>query len=115
MIGEVKDKTPIIIDDIIASGSIVRHIDALVEHGARPEVYMAITHGVLCGDSIKRLQHPALKTLITTDTIPQTPDRTSPKIKVVSVAPLLADICGRIHHEQSVSEVYSRQMSDYAV
>ena len=115
VIGDVEDKTPIIIDDIIASGSTVGHIDALVERGARPEVYMAITHPVLCGDAIKRLQHPALKALITTDSIPIPPDKQCSKIKVVSIAPMLADICARIHHEESVSEVYTKLMEDYAV
>jgi len=108
IIGEVEDKTPIIVDDIIASGSIVRHIDALVERGARPEIYMAITHPVLVGKAVERLGHPALKMLITTDTIPIPPEKQSPKIRVVSTAPMLADVIRRIHTNESVSEMFAK-------
>jgi ribose-phosphate pyrophosphokinase len=115
VIGDVRDMSPIIIDDIIASGSTIRHVDALVEAGARPEVIMAITHPILCGDAVKRLEHPALRTLITTDTIPSREDNISSKIRVVSVAPMLADIIRRIHEDESVSEVITKQMDEFAV
>lgn len=115
IIGDVEDRTPVIIDDIIASGSIVTHVDALVERGARPEVYMAITHPVLVGKAVERLNHPAIKMLITTDTIPLTPERQSPKIRVVSLAPMLADVIRRIHLNQSVSEMFTKLFEEFPI
>lgn len=114
IVGDVADRTPVLIDDIIASGSVIRHVDALVERGARPEVYMAITHPVLVGDAIRRLGHPALKALITTDTIRIPHAEEHPNIRVVSLAPMLADVIRRIHLNLSVSEVFSR-LEDFAV
>jgi len=115
VIGDVKDRTPILIDDIIASGSIIKHVDALVQRGARPEVYMAITHPVLVGDAVQRLQHPALKALITTDTLAIPSSKQSGKIRVVSLAPMLADVIKRIHLNQSVSEVFTKLFEDFPV
>jgi ribose-phosphate pyrophosphokinase len=115
VIGDVKDRTPILIDDIMASGSIITQVDALVQRGARPEVYMAITHPVLCGNAVDRLQHPALKALITTDTITIPPERMTDKIRVVSLAPMLADVIKRIHLNQSVSEVFTKLFEEFPV
>ena len=115
IIGEVEDRTPIIIDDMIASGSVVRHIDALIERGARPDVYMAISHPVLVGKAVERLNHPGLKMLITTDTIPIAPENSSPKIRIVSLAPLIAEVIKRIHLNESVSEVFTKLFEWYPV
>ncbi len=115
VIGDVTDKTPILIDDIIASGSIVTHVDALVARGARPEVYMAITHPVLVGDAVQRLQHPALKMLLTTDTITLPDENQASNIRVLSLAPMLADVIRRIHLNQSVSEVFTQLFEEFPV
>lgn len=115
VIGDIKDRTPVLVDDIIASGSIIKHVDALVNRGARPEIYMAITHPVLVGDAVQRLQHPALKALLTTDTIVLPPEKQSEKIRVVSIAPMLADVIRRIHLNQSVSEVFTRLFEEFPI
>jgi len=65
-------------------------------NGAR-EIYACATHGVLCGEAINRLRDAPIKQLVITDTIPLTPEKQLPSIKVLSVAPLLADAIKRIH------------------
>ncbi len=112
IIGDVEDRTPILVDDMIASGSIIRHVDALVERGARPEIHMAITHPALIGNAVRRLEHPAVKMLITTDTIVLAPENISPKIRVVSLAPMLAEVIRRIHLNQSVSDVFRKAFDE---
>jgi len=54
-VGDIEDKTPILVDDICASGSVIDQVPVLLEHGARPEVHLAITHGVLLPSALK---HP---------------------------------------------------------
>ena len=75
-------------------------------NGAR-EVYACATHGVLCGEAIGRLRDAFITQVIITDTIPLTPEKQLPHIKVLSVAPLLADAIKRIHFNESVSRLFT--------
>jgi ribose-phosphate pyrophosphokinase len=104
VVGDIEGKIPIIIDDVIAGGSVLDEVDKLIGAGARPEVYLAITHGVLLPSALKRLEDPRIKRLVISDTICQ-PEavRDHPKITIVSVAKLLAEVIGRIHEGESIS------------
>lgn len=103
IMGEVRGKNVIIVDDLVATaGSLVEAAQALKEQGAR-EVYAAITHPVLCGPALSRIENSALKHLAVCDTIPVEDGKIHPKIKVLSVASLLAEAIKRIHCEESVS------------
>lgn len=106
IVGDVKGKTPILIDDVIASGSISKQAEELVKAGSK-EVCLAITHPVLVGPAMELLQSPAVKELIVTNTIP-VPEkkRLGGKVKVLSIAPLLAKAIQRIHQNLSVSQVF---------
>jgi len=106
IVGDVKGKDPIVIDDIIASGSIYKQAQALVNAGANP-VSLAITHPVLVGKSLERLSDPCIKEIVVTNTIP-VPEykRLDGKIKVISVAPLLGQVIMRVHQNRSVSKVF---------
>ncbi len=75
------------------------------EHGAR-RVYLAATHGILCGKAPQRLQSPSIDGVVITDTIPLAPEKAIPKIKVLSVAPLLGEAIKRIHRNESVSSLF---------
>ena len=75
------------------------------QFGAR-EIHVAATHGVLVGPAIERLEDAPIQTLIITDTIPLAPAKLLPKIKVLSVATLLGQAIKRIHHDQSISEMF---------
>jgi ribose-phosphate pyrophosphokinase len=109
VVGDIQGKVPIVIDDVIAGGSVLKELDALFDAGARPEAYLAITHGVLLDSALQRLEDPRIKCLVITDTICQPPEiRNHPKIKVVSIAKLLADVIGRIHIGESISSLMER-------
>jgi len=107
LIGDVKDKTAIILDDMIdTAGTLTQAARALKEHGART-IYACATHGVLSGPAIDRINDSDLEKVVITDTVPlgEKAERTS-KIKVLSVAELLAEAIRRIHEDESVSSLF---------
>lgn len=102
----LQGKVAMIFDDMISTaGSMVGAANIAKLNGAR-EIYVAATHGILCGEAIQRLRDAPIKQIIITDTIPLTPDKHLPHIKVLSVAPLLADAIKRIHFNESVSKLF---------
>lgn len=106
LIGRVEGKIAILIDDIIdTAGTIVQATEALLENGAR-EVYACCTHPVLSGQAVERLAGSPLAEIVVTNTIPLTPEKQLPKIKVLSVAPLLGEAIVRIHQDLSVSALF---------
>jgi ribose-phosphate pyrophosphokinase len=106
VVGDVRGLRPIVVDDIIAGGSVVGQLPALVEAGARPEITLAIIHGVLVGNCLERLADPLVRELIVTDTIQVPPAKRLPKLTVLSVAPLLAEAIRRTHADESVSPMF---------
>lgn len=106
IIGEVNGKVCVMIDDMIdTGGSIVQGAKALMDRGAR-EVHACCTHGILSGEAITRVADSHLSSLLVTDTIPLPEHKQHSKIKVISVAALLADAIRRIHSDSSVSELF---------
>jgi ribose-phosphate pyrophosphokinase len=103
VVGDIVGKTAILIDDMIAGGSVLDQIPALIEAGAEPPVYLSITHPVLLPTALQRLNRPEIAELVTTDTIYIPPEKQHPKIKVQTIAPLLADVVSRIHYGQTIS------------
>ncbi|MBT9172245.1 MAG: Ribose-phosphate pyrophosphokinase [Syntrophomonadaceae bacterium] len=106
IIGNVRDKTVVMLDDIIdTAGTMTQGADALLEHGAK-EVYACCTHPVLSGPALERLAIAPIKEIIVTDTIPVPPEKCLPKIRVLSVAQLIGDAIIRVHEELSVSKLF---------
>jgi ribose-phosphate pyrophosphokinase len=106
--GPVEGKIAIMFDDMVTTGgSISGAASKVKEFGAR-EVYVAATHGVLCGKAIEKINASPITLLAVTDTIPLPPEKTSPKIKSLTVAPLLAEAIKRIHHDQSISILFDK-------
>lgn len=106
IIGDVTGKVCIMIDDMIdTGGSIVQGAEALLERGATG-VHACCTHAILSGKAVERVNNSSLRSLVVTDTIPLPDHKSSPKIKVISVAPLLADAIRRIHEDTSISELF---------
>jgi ribose-phosphate pyrophosphokinase len=107
VIGEVKGKSCILVDDIIDSGgTLCNAADALLEKGAK-EVYAYITHGVLSGGAVARITASKLKELVITDSIqPTEAVRVARNIRVISVATLLGEAIGRTATEASVSSLF---------
>lgn len=107
IIGEVKDRTCVIMDDIVdTAGTLCKAATALKENGAR-RVLAYCTHAVLSGAAAARVGDSDLDELVVTDTIPLREDaRECPRIRQVSVASLLADTMLRISNEESVSSLF---------
>jgi ribose-phosphate pyrophosphokinase len=107
IIGDVKDRDAIIVDDMIdTAGTLTAAARAVVDHGARA-VYACASHGVLSGPAIERINASPLTELIITDSIPPRPDvKACPKIKVLSVARLLGEAVKRIHLGDSISSLF---------
>jgi ribose-phosphate pyrophosphokinase len=107
IIGDVTDRTCFMIDDIVDSaGTLCNAAEALINAGAK-EVYAHVTHGVLSGEAIKRVNNSALTKLVITDTINETDDiKNSDKIEIVSVVHLLGEAIRRISEERSVSSLF---------
>lgn len=116
LVGEVKGKTPIVIDDEIQTGgSIHQQAIALAAAGAKP-AYVSIAHPVLVGSSMERLNHPAIREVVTTNTIPVPAEKQlDGKVKVLSIAPLLSQAILRVHQHRSVSQVFRDQKLDFPV
>jgi len=105
--GDVKGKTPIIIEDIISTGgSIMECVDALLEHGCKPEIYIGATHGVFSGRAFECLNRPEIKEIVVTNTIPIPANQLPGKLKVLSVAPLLAEAIRRVHENESINSLF---------
>ena len=95
VVGDVRDKACLIIDDMISTGAtIASAIDALLAAGARAEIFVSATHGLLLRGAREKLNRPAVREIFVTDTIEIT--QTWPRLRVVSIASLLADTIRRI-------------------
>lgn len=106
VIGDVKGKTAILVDDIIdTAGSIINAANALKSLGAK-EVYACCTHGVLSGPAIERLQNSDIKELTVLNTIPVSEEKRIEKISVINVAPVFAEAIRRIYEDLSVSKLF---------
>jgi len=104
ILGEVEGKKAILVDDIIATGgSMIEAVEELKKRGVT-EVYAAVSHGVLSGNALERIQNcKALNKVVITNSIPLAEPVKNSKIHVLSVAPLLAEAIKRIHNEESIS------------
>lgn len=106
IIGDVQDKTAIMVDDIIdTAGTITLGAAALKKFGAR-DVFACCTHPVLSGPAIERLDSSDLTEIVVTNTIPLSQDKAIDKIKVLSIAPLIGEAIIRIHEDISVSKLF---------
>ena len=108
IIGDVRNKTCIIVDDIIDSGgTIVNAVEALKKNGAN-EVYVFITHAVLSGDAVKKIKNSRIKKLIITDTIDNSHKiKNNNKIEVLSISSLMSEAIKRIANSNSVSDLFN--------
>lgn len=107
VIGPVKGKKAILFDDLMdTAGTMCSAADALFEHGAS-EVYACCTHAVLSGAALERLRESKIQEVIVTNTIPQEARiEQLNKLRVVSVAPLIAEAIQRVHNHRSVSSLF---------
>ena len=106
VVGDIRGKSPIIIDDLMASGSVMLQLDALYDAGAVGKAYFAVTHPVLLPTAIEYLNNDdRIEKLVVTNTIHIPLEKRVPKLEILSIAPLLAKIIDRIYHGKSLSDL----------
>ncbi len=107
VIGEVRDRAPIIVDDMIATGgTIVEAVEALLGAGARRDITVAATHPVLVGQAVERLSHPAIREVVACAPIPVPDEKRWTNLAVLSVADLLAATVYRLNRNESISALF---------
>ncbi|MCK5057831.1 MAG: ribose-phosphate pyrophosphokinase [Candidatus Aminicenantes bacterium] len=107
IIGDVKDKNCIIVDDIVdTAGTLEKTVGAIKKKGAN-RVFAVCTHGIFSGKAIDHIENSALEKIYVSDTIPLTEDKLKcEKIEVLSVSKLFANAINSIHEETSVSKLF---------
>ena len=104
IIGDVKDKTVILLDDVIdTAGTICNSAKAVIETGGAKEVYVCATHGVLSGEAVKRLKASVVKEFILLDTIPISSEKRLDNLTVLSTAKHFAEAIKCVYEERSIS------------
>ena len=108
VIGELKGKRAILMDDIIDTGrSLVSAAEMVAQAGAA-EIYAYATHPVLSGEAVEQIEAAPIKEVVVTDTIPLPESKRRPKLRVLSMAPILAEAIRRVHGNISVSTLFDR-------
>ena len=108
LIGDVKDKICIMIDDMVdTAGSLCEGAKALRHMGAK-DIYACCSHGILSNPAVQRINDSVIKKLIITNTIPLAEDKKSDKIVVISLAPMLAEFSECIQSHDSVSKLFQK-------
>ena len=108
IMGDVKNKTAILVDDIIdTAGTITESVSMLKKYGAK-DIYVLATHPVLSGPAIKRLQKSHIKEIFVTNTIELPKEKQIKKIKIISIAPLLSETIKRAHEGTPMGIVYEK-------
>jgi ribose-phosphate pyrophosphokinase len=103
--GEVRDRAPLVVDDMISTGGTIEAaIGAVREAGSRPDAVVVATHALLVGPAIERLQALQLRRLVVADTVALPADLPLP-VEVASVAPLLAEAIVRLHEGRSLRDL----------
>lgn len=116
IIGNPENKTPIIIDDIIANGTSVDQALALLDYGANKKIYFAVTHPILAQQAMIKLNNEAIKEVIVTNSVPVGAKQSIlPKITILSLAELLSEVIYRIQTNQSISDLFHKQKLDIPI
>ena len=104
LVGDIAGHQPVIIDDIIASGSVLKQLDIIYDNGASGQACFAITHPILLPSTLEILAKDDRNgKLVVVNSLPIPPEKQHPKLEVLSVAPLLAEIIQRVHTGVSTS------------
>ncbi len=105
VVGDVRDRPCLIIDDMISTGgTIARAVEALLAAGARREIVIAASHGLFVGEARARLGHEVIQGVFVTDSVAA--DRSWPRLRVVPIAPLIAEAIRRLHAGGSLGDLF---------
>jgi ribose-phosphate pyrophosphokinase len=106
IVGEVAGRNCILIDDMIdTAGTVTSAAELLVSRGAG-DVYVAATHGVLSGPAIDRLKNSPIREIVLTNTLPIEDGKRFPELRVLSIAPIIADALDAVFEDTSVSQIF---------
>jgi ribose-phosphate pyrophosphokinase len=106
VVGDVDGMDAVVVDDLISTGGTLVGVSHALRAEGATSVRVLATHGVLAGDAVAKLVDSPIEEIVITDSIPLPPEKQHPKIKVLSVAPLLAEAILRVHEDRSVSELF---------
>lgn len=106
IIGDVNGKTAIVVDDFTISGGTLVDVARKLEELGAGDIYAMVTHGVFGEGSMAKVEDSPIKKLLVTDTVENQPEKFSPKIEVVSAAPLFGEAIKRIHDRDSISSMF---------
>ena len=107
--GPIEGRVAILFDDMISTaGSICGGARLVRDKGAR-EIYVAATHGILCGPAIQRLEDAPIDGIVVTDTVPLPEEKRIKKMTVLTVSQILGEAIKRIHHDESISEIFREE------
>jgi ribose-phosphate pyrophosphokinase len=107
VIGEVKDRNVVLVDDeVLTGGSVCEAVEIVRANGAK-NVYLSFTHGMLVPPAVERLSRLEVEEIVTTNTIPVGPEKRLPNMTVLSVAALLGEVILRAHEGRSVGELFN--------
>jgi ribose-phosphate pyrophosphokinase len=106
VVGEVGGRPCVLVDDMVdTAGTVAKGATALAQHGAGP-IYAAATHPVLSGKAVQLLEEAPITEVVVTNTVPIPEEKRFGKLKVLSIAPLIADALRAVFEESSVSELF---------
>ncbi|WP_028460120.1 ribose-phosphate pyrophosphokinase [Chloroflexus sp. Y-396-1] len=109
LIGDVRGKRCLIVDDEIATGSSILEVVQLLEKEGASEIYACCVHAVFAGNAIERLRASSLREVVVTDTLPIPPERRWPGLTILSVSTLIAEVIQRIHSGVSVDTIFQHR------
>ncbi len=106
VVGDVRGRDLFVVDDMVSTGGSLTDACRILKKKGGNKIYIMATHAVLCGDAVRKLNEAPVEQLIFTDTIPAHPNGLE-RLKVATVAPLLARAIDRIHRSESVSHLFN--------
>lgn len=106
--GPVEGRVALLFDDMISTAGSICGAAKMVHDAGAKEIFVAATHGVLSGEAVQLLEEAPVSGVVLTDTIPLSADKAIGKITQLSVAPLLGEAIKRIHHDESISNLFKR-------
>jgi ribose-phosphate pyrophosphokinase len=102
----VEGKAAVMFDDLISTASSIKGAAEKLQNAGAREIHVAVTHGVLCGPALENIERAPIQSCVITDSIPIAAERMPPRMKVLSVAPLLGQAIKAIHRNESVSRLF---------
>ncbi|KAF2404865.1 ribose-phosphate pyrophosphokinase 4 [Trichodelitschia bisporula] len=113
LVGDVKDRVAIIVDDMADTcGTLVKAADVVMQHGAK-EAIAIVTHGILSANAVERLNNSKLKKVVVTNTVPHDDKKAMcPRLETIDISGTLAEACRRTHNGESVSFLFKHAPAD---